>query len=146
VEALCSGNWQNVCTAPPQPSAAGVSALRNVSDLISPVWRTTSIYRDEERVPGLPGYLLQRSEQRKLFLAGAEEARLRCFEIAELLGLPTTEIAPHWREKLLSWCSPTPTALDTLCKEPETQAPRICGDALEPLGNVLTATCSEGVP
>ncbi|HKP62893.1 MAG TPA: patatin-like phospholipase family protein [Polyangiales bacterium] len=144
--ALCSGDWSKVCIDQPRSSAAAFEAMRNASDLLAPVWRTTSIYRDEARVPGLPGYLLQRSEQRKLFLAGAEEARQRCFEIAALLGLPAeVEGDPDWRRKLLRWCSPTPMSLDA-CEQPEDQNPRFCSDRLEPLGHVLKAQCKEGTP
>jgi predicted acylesterase/phospholipase RssA len=145
--ALCSGDWSKVCGREPPSAIAALARLRNTSDLLAPVWRTTSIYRDEARVPGLPGYLLQRSEQRKLFLAGAEEARERCFEIASLLGLPLElKDQPNWRRKLLEWCSPTPTPLGSLCKEKENQEARFCGSRLPPLEDVLTATCRAGVP
>jgi predicted acylesterase/phospholipase RssA len=145
--ALCRGEWSKVCTSEPQASVASLAALRDASQLLAPIWRTTSIYRDESRVPGLPGYLLQRSEQRKLFLAGAEEARARCFELAELLGLPrAVDGDPSWHRKLLSWCSEAPTPIESLCKVPETQEPRLCGSPLPPRPDALTATCPEASP
>jgi hypothetical protein len=145
--ALCSGKWAEVCTAGTQKPDELIHALRHASDVVSPLWRTTSIYRDESRVPGLPGYLLKRAEQRKLFLAGAEEARERCFELAVLLGLPLeVKEDPAWHRKLLKWCAPQPTPLKVLCgDEEEDQTPRSCDDPLPPLPRPA-AVCTGGEP
>jgi predicted acylesterase/phospholipase RssA len=143
--ALCSGRWSQVCStkgesdaargpdeaAPKQPASTDSLALAaNAHDLLAPLWRTTAIYRDERRVPGLPGYLFRRADQRKLFLAGAEEARQRCFEIAGLLGLPATD--PAWRQKLVRWCSPTLEPLDQLCLTPPSETLRSCSEPPPP--------------
>lgn len=124
--ALCSGDWANVCAKPAAKDS--LAATRSAADLLSPIWRTTSIYRSDDRVPGLPGYLFRRPDQRKLFLAGAEEARQRCLEITSLLGLPVAVPGdPGWRSKLLSWCSPTPEPLEQLCAgSPESESLRRC--------------------
>jgi len=124
--ALCSGDWSNVCA--PAAAADSLAATRSAADLLSPIWQTTSIYRNDDRVPGLPGYLFRRADQRKLFLAGAEEARQRCFELTSLLGLPTVVPGdPSWRSKLLAWCAPTPEPLESLCQGiPESEALRSC--------------------
>jgi predicted acylesterase/phospholipase RssA len=138
--ALCSGDWRRVCTAPARSD--GLEATRSAADLLSPIWQTTAIYRDERRVPGLPGYLFRRTDQRKLFLAGAEEARQRCFELAGLLGLPVAGV--DWRRKLLSWCSPTPEPLETLCDgSPPDEGLRSCSQVLAPLPHP-TAQCDPG--
>ncbi|HEX3595619.1 MAG TPA: hypothetical protein VHU80_10965, partial [Polyangiaceae bacterium] len=133
--ALCSGDWANVCAAP--APADSLAATRSAADLLSPIWRTTSIYRSDDRVPGLPGYLFRRADQRKLFLAGAEEARQRCFEITSLLGLPSTVPGdPDWRRKLLAWCTPTPEPLTTLCAgTPESEQLRSCSTPPAPVSS-----------
>jgi hypothetical protein len=136
---LCSGDWEDVCSketrhgaAPPNDAGTLLAAAQNARDLLAPVWRTTSIYRDERRVPGLPGYLFRRADQRKLFLAGAEDARQRCLEIAEVLGV---EHAVS-REKLVAWCAPKLKPLTELCggEAPDEQL-RSCSEPLPPLSS-----------
>ncbi len=141
--ALCSGDFGHVCV--PAGEADQLAATRSAADLLSPIWRTTSIYRSDERVPGLPGYLFRRADQRKLFLAGAEEARQRCLEITSLLGLPATVPEdPTWRKKLLAWCSPTPEPIESLCRNiPESETLRSCSQHPPP-AVAPTAECSPG--
>ena len=141
--ALCSGDFAHVCA--PAGETDSLAATRSAADLLSPIWRTTSIYRSDDRVPGLPGYLFRRADQRKLFLAGAEEARQRCLEITALLGLPATVPEdPTWRSKLLAWCTPTPEPLETLCRDiPESEALRSCKQP-PPRAIAPTAECPPG--
>jgi len=134
---LCSGDWERVCKAQ-EPAAgenAGTGALestQNAEDLLAPIWQSTSIYRDEHRVPGLPGYVFRRADQRKLFLAGAEEARQRCLEIANVLGLPVD--TSSWQKKLFSWCTPKLRALKPLCgDESSDEQLRSCSEPRPPL-------------
>ena len=141
--ALCSGDFGHVCA--PSGEADQLAATRSAADLLSPIWRTTSIYRSDDRVPSLPGYLFRRADQRKLFLAGAEEARQRCFEITSLLGLPASVPEdPTWRKKLLAWCAPTPEPMDSLCRGiPESEALRSCSQHPPP-AVTPTAQCPPG--
>ncbi len=145
--ALCSGDWANVCTPPAAATTSALASTRSAADLLSPIWRTTSIYRSDDRVPGLPGYLFRRPDQRKLFLAGAEEARQRCFELTSLLGLPLHVASdPDWTKKLLTWCTPTPAPLETLCAgSPESEALRACSTKPPPV-TPPTEQCVPGVP
>jgi predicted acylesterase/phospholipase RssA len=129
--ALCTADWKNVCRAP-GADAESMDPTRNARDVLAPVFHMTSIYRDDRRVPGLAGYVFRETDQRKLFLAGAEEARQRCFEIAEILGLPTDDEA--LRKKLVSWCTPSLPPLDTLCESWRLPATlRSCSDPVPPL-------------
>lgn len=136
---LCSGDWEGVCSketrhgaAEPNDANKLLAAAQNARDLLAPVWRTTSIYRDERRVPGLPGYLFRRADQRKLFLAGAEDARQRCLEIAQILGIDRAAA----REKLIEWCTPKLKPLTELCGgEPPDEQLRSCSEPLPPLSS-----------
>jgi predicted acylesterase/phospholipase RssA len=141
--ALCSGDFGHVCS--PAGEADQLAATRSAADLLSPIWRTTSIYRSDDRVPGLPGYLFRRADQRKLFLAGAEEARQRCLEITSLLGLPASVPEdPTWRKKLLAWCAPTPEPIENLCQGiPESEVLRSCSQHPPPAVRP-TAECPHG--
>jgi predicted acylesterase/phospholipase RssA len=148
---LCSGAWSEVCSVakgerPTTTTDAGrvLAAAQNAEDLLAPVWQTTSIYRDERRVPGLPGYLFRRADQRKLFLAGAEEARQRCLEIAGVLGLPSDTNA--WKKKLTAWCAPKLRPLTDLCGgEAADEELRSCSEPLPPLSSP-EVKCKEGTP
>jgi predicted acylesterase/phospholipase RssA len=146
---LCSGDWDKVChaahaAAPPADSPSVLEATRNAEDLLAPLWQATSIYRDDRRVPGLTGYLFRRADQRKLFLAGAEEARQRCFEIAKVLGLSFDDEERSLNQKLVGWCTPTLKPLDTLCGGEEAdEGLRSCSEPLPPL-SAPTKVCPGG--
>jgi hypothetical protein len=144
--AVCSGDFAKVCrpaddaaSDDEQDAASGdkkevverstFELTRDASELVAPIFQMTSIYRDEFLVPGLPGYVFRSTDQRKLFLAGAEEARLRCFEIARLLGIDNP--SPSLKKKLLKWCTPSLEPLATLCADyPASEALRPCDEPL----------------
>jgi predicted acylesterase/phospholipase RssA len=96
--ALCRGDWDNACKpqAAPEPTRS--------DDRIDRLWQMVTFFRDEKTVEALHGYTFDSTAQRNLFLAGADAARLRCGEIAQLLGMDVTQ--PQLRAKLSGWCSP----------------------------------------
>lgn len=100
-DAVCSGDFAAGCdrvVAPP----AGNGVLHN-AEVVEKTWRMTNVWRDELRVPGLPGYAFDPAEQRRLMLAGAEAARQKCEAIASSLGI---EVGPKvTKAKLYEWCT-----------------------------------------
>jgi predicted acylesterase/phospholipase RssA len=129
VNAFCENRWSDVCG---QPAGAPVKRAFSPLDLsgqrLTALWQTRSFFRDEEKVEPLHGYDFDPVKQRQLFQAGADAARIRCVEIASLLGMPTANIA--------SWCAPSLAQ----CKGDPSQATtlRIC-DA--PPGPSSTEVC-----
>jgi predicted acylesterase/phospholipase RssA len=109
---LCAGRWKHACkaSAPGEYAAHGAGSIRAL-------WRTTSLFRDEERVPGSPGYKFDPAQQRSLFMAGAEAARVRCVEIATTLGMDELENggATELRPKVVAWCASPMPPVELLC-------------------------------
>lgn len=100
-DAVCSGDFAHACDR--------VVALRPIegtphnAEVVEKTWRMTNVWRDERRVPGLPGYAFDPAEQRRLMLAGAEAARQKCEAIAESLGI---DVGPKLtKAKLYEWCT-----------------------------------------
>jgi predicted acylesterase/phospholipase RssA len=104
--ALCEGRWGDVCDVKQRP------ALRfkpTDAQRLKPVWQMITVFRDEKRVEPLHGYTFDPEEQRRLFLAGAEAARLACLPIGRLLGVVrdrTDHGNEGLRRKLAAWCAP----------------------------------------
>ncbi len=96
--ALCRGDWDNACVP-----AAAPEPMRS-DDRVDRLWQMVTFFRDEKTVEALHGYTFDSTAQRNLFLAGADAARLRCIEIAQLLGVDVDQ--PQLRAKLSAWCSP----------------------------------------
>ena len=112
IREFCEADWTAVCDASGgrDRKLESLSAFDLTRERLAFLWGTRSFFRNETEVEGLHGYDFDPVKQRRLFLAGAEAARLRCAEIATLLGIP---IGP----KLTAWCSPVLVPHDTLCRE-----------------------------
>jgi predicted acylesterase/phospholipase RssA len=156
--ALCSGRWDEVCAAAPgsaqstgQDNIGTQRMTQTLAERLDPVWRMVAIFRDERRVEPLHGYTFNPKEQRRLFLAGAETARISCMRIAKLLGLtvPEDETAPL-RKKLAAWCAPELAA--DVCGAPVSDQPppglKDCqaDEQMAPLPAALTRECRPAVP
>lgn len=79
---------------------------------IASLWGTRSFFRNEIEVQGLHAYDFDSTSERRLFLAGAEAARVRCAEIARLLDFPIDKISA---KTLTKWCTPDLQAAGPLC-------------------------------
>jgi predicted acylesterase/phospholipase RssA len=103
--AFCQGNWAAVCTAePPPPEKKPMKSTFDLTDQrIASLWGTRSFFRNETEVQGLHAYDFDSTSERRLFLAGAEAARVRCWEIARLLDFPIDRIGA---KTLTKWCTP----------------------------------------
>ncbi len=114
VKAFCKGDWAHVCAGDhavaakrPEP----LSPFDLTDQRLAELWGTRSFFRNETEVEGLHGYDFDPIKQRRLFLAGAEAARLRCPEIAKLVGIAPATIGT----KLVDWCAPALEATAALC-------------------------------
>jgi predicted acylesterase/phospholipase RssA len=128
MRAFCEADWPAVCD--PQHKRSVQVQAPSAYDLtdarLASLWSTRSFFRNETEVAGLHGYDFDPVQQRRLFLAGAEAARLRCSQIATLLGIPVDVVGP----KLVDWCSPVLKPKDSLCKNlstPSSTSLRQCG-------------------
>jgi predicted acylesterase/phospholipase RssA len=142
--------------APPAPASEAAAAEADEEPskmspaLVAPrlqireLWKLVGVFRDERTVDPVHGYDFNANDQRRLFLAGAEAARRRCREIADLLGIS----GPGVRAELPKWCSPKLTK--NLCScyikarwlAGETKPGiRVCGDA-PPQTSVILDECS----
>ncbi len=77
------------------------------------------IFRREDVDPTY-GYTFDPEQMRRLFNAGTEAARARCFELARFLGMGDVP-----RENLDAWCNETPKAEPGLCRD-RPEAYRTC--------------------
>jgi predicted acylesterase/phospholipase RssA len=111
VTAFCESRWNDVCSATPRATERDVNPLDLSGQRLASLWQTRSFFRDEEKTEALHGYDFDPVKQRQLFLAGAEDARVRCVEIANLLGFPVEKLGP----KLVAWCSPALAPTTALC-------------------------------
>ncbi|MCC6554590.1 MAG: patatin-like phospholipase family protein, partial [Polyangiaceae bacterium] len=144
----------------PQPAAApsGPERMRRVvlgdhtiadpralSILVEPFWAVHGIFRNEDKIDAINGYKFEPAELRRMFRAGAEAARLRCTDLARLLGVvPGKEISSDLEKKLVRWCSPDLPRPAELCDA----APRADGGLRscgEPPPSFLDA-CSSAAP
>lgn len=127
LEAICTGRVAAACGG---SSAAKVGAAR-----VAGLWRMTTLFRDEDRVPGSPGYQFDPAAQRALFLAGTEAARARCIDVATTLGLDEIvdavdpAVAPK-RADVVGWCASPMLPTAKLCGT-EVRTPKLetCPDA-----------------
>jgi hypothetical protein len=90
--------------SPPDEARRPQAAL---ASYVEPHWRILGVFRDEAEIEPLKGYDFDPVELRRLFRAGAEEARLRCHEIARLLGVAPERgpLDPALEAKIVRWCS-----------------------------------------
>jgi predicted acylesterase/phospholipase RssA len=100
--AFCQGDWSSLCAAEPPKKKELPNTLDLTNHRLASLWGTRSFFRNETEVSSLHGYDFDSTQERRLFLAGAEAARVRCAEIAQLLDFPTEKLGP----KLASWCAP----------------------------------------
>ena len=97
-DALCAGDFTHACGL---GIAAPTKKRLSNEGIVAQTFQSTSVWRNEERIPGLPGYAFNPNEQRRLMLAGVEAARAQCPEIAAAL-----DIAGVPEDLLYSWCTP----------------------------------------
>src|SRR6185437_1483098 len=117
---VCHDDLQNACTFvdgadyEKQRAAADKSSL---SRRLEPFWKMATIFLDETNVDGLAGYDFRPSALRNLFRAGAEAARVRCLDIAGLLGILPTGRAPTAAElrDVNRWCNASMDPVKTTC-------------------------------
>jgi predicted acylesterase/phospholipase RssA len=137
VTAFCQSDWDEVCEP---PGTDGIRRRGSPLDLsgqrLASLWQTRSFFRNEEKVEALHGYNFDPIKQRQLFLAGAEDARVRCIEIADLLGIPTKKLG----KELVGWCAPNLPGDKALCPDQALAANdlRACGAPSNPAS---TAVC-----
>lgn len=123
-EAVCSGDFAAACDREVSPPKTGDNGTPRHAEIIAKTWQMTSVWRDERRVPGLPGYAFEPVEQRRLMLAGAEIARQKCEAIASALGIELSAIDPDpakARATLFSWCTPTLPTTEEACGKKATE-------------------------
>jgi predicted acylesterase/phospholipase RssA len=124
--AFCQADWPSLCAAAPPAQKPMQTTLDLTNHRLASLWATRSFFRNETEVSALHGYDFNSAEERRLFLAGAEAARVRCTDIAELLDLPVDKLGP----KLASWCAPPLKAeadlRKTLDLQPPSQGQRDC--------------------
>jgi predicted acylesterase/phospholipase RssA len=154
--ALCETRWtkeelcrpkQTESSAPspsPRPSSRDeddAQSLRPPVEHIASVWRMKGIFRDQEHVAETHGYDFNAPDQRRLFRAGAEAARLRCTEIADLLGIDYSP--PNQRKKLAAWCSPVLRPVAEICGKmpPSTPGLRRCDSPSRSVDHRADAAC-----
>ena len=116
--AVCSGDFARACAYKSRPSGDADPRPRN-AEIVDASWMMTTVWRDERRVPGLPGYSFEPAEQRRLMLAGAEAARQKCLVLARTLGIEPASIDADpnkARATLFDWCTPTLPTTDVACK------------------------------
>jgi predicted acylesterase/phospholipase RssA len=119
-DALCEGRWLDVCASErtlsvPVPGDAGNG--RTAEDEISELWQMKSFFRDEQAVSAAQGYTFKPEHLRSLFLAGAEAARVRCLELAAILGIDGLRRDTALRSDVVRWCSPPFPSVKELCGE-----------------------------
>lgn len=113
VTAFCQGDWAAVCGTEPPPEKKPMKSTFDLTDQrIASLWGTRSFFRNEIEVQGLHAYDFDSTSERRLFLAGAEAARVRCAEIARLLDFPIDKIGA---KALTKWCTPDLRAAGPLC-------------------------------
>lgn len=135
VAALCEGRWDAVCepaseSTLQETASAAESVRERRADRIESLWRMTAFYRDEVETEASHGYAFGRRIHRSLFRAGADAARVRCLEIARVIGIVPDEgkVDAALRRNLVAWCSAPLPDEESLCGAP----PRDChGDFCE---------------
>jgi hypothetical protein len=144
-DALCEGRWEQVCTDGQRASSTRSPPIRpTLDERLLPVWKMVTIFRNERRVEPLTGYTFDPKEQRRLFLAGAEAARIACLSIAKLLGVPVPDDPrAELRRKLVAWCAPALPA-DLCGSKTASMSPRNCQGDVPPPSAEMTRDCRAG--
>jgi predicted acylesterase/phospholipase RssA len=143
-DALCAGDFAHACGGPRKPPSN--------EEIVEASFQTTSVWRNEDRVPSLPGYAFNPDAQRRLMLAGAEAARDQCRQIALALDIDLSHVTPT---QLYDWCTPhLPTSVDQCGAEKLAQLKKTpdapdCADDRGPTPSPdagSTVACSTGAP
>ena len=101
---LCSGDFAHACSREAHKLRKRPSNER----IVAQTFQMASVWRNEARIPSLPGYSFKPDEQRRLMLAGMEAARESCAQIAASLDIVGVK-----DETLYAWCTPRlPTTLE----------------------------------
>jgi len=109
---LCSGDYERVCTR----DTKNLHLAQNNEQIVAHTFQVTNVWRNEDRIPGLPGYAFDPVEQRRLMLAGAESAREKCTQIATTLGVDVgTGPDQVDLQKLYAWCTPPLPSVESVC-------------------------------
>jgi predicted acylesterase/phospholipase RssA len=114
-EALCAGDFAHACDRDTKRKT-----MRDDEWVVDQTFRMTSVWRNEDRVAGLPGYSFKPTEQRRLILAGAEAARSQCAHIASTLGIDVgTGPKQVPLDTLYAWCTPNLPSVNDQCTPEE---------------------------
>ncbi len=126
---ICHGDFAHACTYENAKAYEALQAeeIKHAASVrLEPFWAMDTIFVDETSVDGLSGYDFRPSALRRLFRAGAEAARVRCLDLATLLGiLPEHEQAtPEQLRYVNIWCSAAMQNAPATCGHPpEPDAP-----------------------
>jgi predicted acylesterase/phospholipase RssA len=146
---ICHGDFANACTYLPGKDYAAVrdqEIKHSMAVQLEPFWSMTSIFIDKSSVDGLPGYDFSPGALRRLFRAGAEAARVRCIDLATLLGiLPEHDYAtPEQLRDVNLWCSGAMQDVNTTCAgHVEADAPFALRDCDKPAPDLNACPATE---
>jgi predicted acylesterase/phospholipase RssA len=154
---ICHGKFDQACDYMETKEYVAKRAEEDNETLarrLEPFWKMEEIFVDQDNVDGLNGYDFRPSELRRLFRAGAEAARVRCLDIATLLGI-LPEDKPASAAQLADvnrWCAVSLDGTSQTCDPVPTTSGdfslRACGNPvdLSKLPKYLDACPSNAVP
>ena len=153
---ICHGDFEHACRfvdAKEHEAQRASDDKRSLAHRILPFWKLDTIFVDQTSVDGLEGYEFRPPALRRLFRAGAEAARVRCLDLAGLLGIFRSDRAPTDAEiKAVNlWCDATMDSVQTTCERLPVDEPfavRACNDPLDltKLPGYLDACKNDGAP
>ena len=124
---VCHGRYDDLCKMPSKEwpkyarDAQEKFGTLTLQQRLTPFWQMESIFMDESNVDGLAGYDFNPSDLRRLFRAGAETVRMRCPDIAHLLGIVPAHSAasPEDLARINQFCAVRMPAQKAICgKDP----------------------------
>jgi predicted acylesterase/phospholipase RssA len=146
---ICHGDFAHACTYEPAKDYAAArdqEIKHSMAVRLEPFWSMASIFTDEGSVDGLPGYDFSPGALRRLFRAGAEAARVRCLDLATLLGILSEHdyaTAEQLRDVNL-WCSGAMQDVNTTCAgHVEADAPFALRDCDKPAPDLNACPATE---
>jgi len=127
---VCHAEYDDVCNLTEdwdvhEAKERRKSAKLTLQQRLIPFWQMESIFMDQSSVDGLAGYDFNPSDLRRLFRAGAETVRMRCPDIAHLLGLVPPERAANASElaRINEYCAARMPPQNDLCPAQSANAP-----------------------
>jgi hypothetical protein len=150
-KAVCGARWDEMCRPPAAPGPSDAPSSNRaprptLSERLRPLWKLGTIFRDERRIEPLHGYVFDRNEQRRLFLAGAEAVRVSCVRVARLLGIadddPRKPLPDYFTRNFATWCAPELPA--DVCGAPDAHARKSakdCSSEVEEIDPELFRMC-----